>query len=48
VWEKWLRLEKEMEVAEVDYVFIEYPGAKHAFTDEAATEKGKKHKMPLA
>jgi dienelactone hydrolase len=38
---------KEMEVAEVDYVFIEYPGAKHAFTDQAATEKGKKHKMPL-
>jgi dienelactone hydrolase len=29
---------KEMEVAEVDYVF----------TDPAATEKGKKHKMPLA
>jgi dienelactone hydrolase len=39
---------KEMEVAEVDYVFIEYPGAKHAFTDQAATEKGKKHNMPLA
>ena len=38
---------KEMGVAEVDYVFIEYPGAKHAFTDQAATEKGKKHKMPL-
>ena len=39
---------KEMDVAEVDYVFIEYPGAQHAFTDPAATEKGKKHKMPLA
>jgi len=38
---------KEMGVAEVDYVFIEYPGAKHAFTDPAATEKGQKHKMPL-
>jgi len=38
---------KEMDVAEVDYAFIEYPGAKHAFTDQAATEKGKKHKMPL-
>ena len=39
---------KEMEVAEVDYTFIEYPGAKHAFTDQAATKKGKKHNMPLA
>ena len=38
---------KEMDVAEVDYVFVEYPGAKHAFTDPAATEKGQKHKMPL-
>ena len=39
---------KEMDAAEVDYVFIEYPGAMHAFTDPAATGKGKKHKMPLA
>jgi len=38
---------KEMDAAEVDYVFIEYPGAKHAFTDPTATEKGKKHKLPL-
>jgi dienelactone hydrolase len=38
---------KEMDAAEVDYTFIAYPGAKHAFTNEAATEKGKKHKMPL-
>lgn len=38
---------KEMEAAEVDYTFIAYPGAKHAFTDEAATEKGKKFDMPL-
>ena len=36
-----------MEVAEVDHTFIEYPGAKHAFTDPAATENGKKHKLPL-
>ena len=45
--EQVIAFKKEMEVAEVDYVFIEYPGAKHAFTDQAATEKGKKHKMPL-
>jgi dienelactone hydrolase len=38
---------KEMEAAEVDYTFIEYPDVKHAFTDPAATEKGKKHKLPL-
>ncbi len=38
---------QEMEAAEVDYTFISYPGAKHAFTDEAATEKGKKFGMPL-
>lgn len=38
---------KEMEAAEVDYTFIAYPGAKHAFTDEAATEKGEKFGMPL-
>jgi dienelactone hydrolase len=39
---------KEMDSAEVDYTFIEYPGAKHAFTNPAATENGKKFGMPLA
>ena len=38
---------KEMEAAEVDYTFIAYPGAKHAFTNEAATEKGKKFGMAI-
>ncbi|MEM8609375.1 MAG: dienelactone hydrolase family protein [Myxococcota bacterium] len=38
----------EMESAEVDYQFIAYPGAKHAFTNEAATAKGKALGMPLA
>jgi dienelactone hydrolase len=38
---------KEMDAAEVDYTFIAYPNAKHAFTDQAATEKGKKHELPL-
>lgn len=38
---------KEMEAAEVDYTFVAYPGAKHAFTNEAATEKGKKFGMAI-
>lgn len=38
---------KEMEAAEVDYTFIAYPGAKHAFTNEAATEKGKEFGMAI-
>ena len=40
--------ETEMEAAQVDYTLIEFPGAKHAFTDESATAKGKQHGMPLA
>jgi dienelactone hydrolase len=39
---------KEMEAAEVDYTFVEYPGAKHAFTNEAATANGERFKLPLA
>lgn len=39
---------KEMDAAGVDYTFIEYAGAKHAFTNPAATENGKKFGMPLA
>ena len=38
----------EMEAAEVDYRFIEYPGAKHAFTNEGATANGEAFGMPLA
>jgi dienelactone hydrolase len=38
---------KEMDAAEVDYTFIAYPGAKHAFTNEAATANGKKFNMPI-
>lgn len=33
--------------AGVDYDFIDYKGAKHAFTNPGATEKGKKFEMPL-
>ncbi len=39
---------KEMDAAGADYTFIEYPGVKHAFTNPAATETGKKFDMPLA
>ena len=39
---------KEMDTAGVDYTFIEYPGAVHAFTNPAATENGKKFNLPLA
>ena len=39
---------EEMDAAGADYTFIEYPGVKHAFTNPAATETGKKFDMPLA
>jgi dienelactone hydrolase len=39
---------KEMEVARVDYRFINYPGAVHSFTNPEATEKGKRFNLPLA
>ncbi|MEM7434354.1 MAG: dienelactone hydrolase family protein [Myxococcota bacterium] len=37
----------EMDAAEVDYEFVEYPGAKHAFTNPAATAKNEKYGIPL-
>jgi len=39
---------KEMNAAGVDYEFVGYPGAKHAFTNPQADEFGKKFKIPLA
>lgn len=39
---------KEMDSARVDYKFINYPGAVHAFTNPEATEKGKQFNLPLA
>ena len=38
---------QEMELAKVDYRFVDYPGAVHAFTNPEATEKGKQFKLPL-
>jgi len=39
---------KEMDAAKVDYRFISYPGALHAFTNPEATEAGQKFNLPLA
>ena len=39
---------KEMDAAKVDYRFVNYPGAVHAFTNPEATEAGKKFNLPLA
>lgn len=39
---------QEMEKAGVDYQFVSYPGAKHAFTNPDATALGKKFNLPLA
>ncbi len=38
---------KSMDSAGVDYTFKSYPNATHAFTNPAATEKGKKFNMPI-
>ena len=38
---------QEMQMAKVDYRFVDYPGAVHAFTNPDATEAGKKFKLPL-
>jgi len=39
---------KEMRAADVDYTFLKYAGAVHAFTNPAATENGKKFNLPIA
>ena len=38
----------EMKAAGVDYKFISYPGAKHAFTNKDADKYGKKYNLPMA
>ncbi len=38
---------KEMDAAGVDYEFINYPNAVHAFTNPGATEMGEKFNLPL-
>jgi len=39
---------KEMDSAKVDYQYISYPGAVHAFTNPQATALGKKFNIPIA
>jgi dienelactone hydrolase len=39
---------KEMDTAGVNYTFINYPGARHSFTNPDADEYAKKFNMPIA
>ena len=39
---------EQMEAADVDYRFINYPGAVHSFTNPGATAVGEKFDLPLA
>ena len=39
---------KEMDSAKIDYKFIDYPNALHAFTNPDATAIGKKFNLPIA
>ena len=39
---------REMDSARVNYKFIGYPGARHAFTNPAATAVGEKYKIDIA
>ena len=39
---------KEMENAKADYKFVNYPGAKHSFTNPEADANGVKFNLPLA
>jgi dienelactone hydrolase len=41
------KFKREMEEAGVDYRFIIYPGATHAFSNPKATAKGEKYNMPI-
>lgn len=38
---------QEMKAAGADYKVVSYPGAKHSFTNPAATENGKKFNIPV-
>lgn len=41
-------IQKEMKAAHADFTILSLPGAVHGFSNPAATELGKKFKMPLA
>jgi dienelactone hydrolase len=42
-----IAFKQEMDAAKADYELIEYPGAKHAFTNPHASALGKKYNLPL-
>jgi dienelactone hydrolase len=46
--DKVAAFKKEMEEAGADFKFISYPGAKHAFSNPAADEAGKKFGIDIA
>lgn len=46
--EQITNIQEEMANAGVQYEFVSYPGAVHAFTNPAATEMGEKFELPLA
>ena len=43
-----VRAAREMKAAGVSYRFVNYPGAKHAFTNPDADSLGKQFGLPLA
>ena len=43
-----LAFKKSMDSIGANYIFISYPGAKHAYTNPESTELGKKFNMPMA
>lgn len=42
------RFRKELDSVKADYIFKEYAGASHAFTNPESTENGKKFNLPIA
>jgi len=46
--DKIAEFKKEMDAAGANYRVVTYPGAKHAFTNPAADELGKKFNLPIA
>ncbi len=40
--------EQEMKAAQADYRVVQYPGARHGFTNPEADENGRKYGLPLA
>lgn len=46
--EDTVNFKKEMNTAGINYKFVAYPGAKHAFTNPAATTVGQKYKLDIA